>query len=117
MNTQSMRADDLTVDAGSADTGDMGEKLLIRGDQIALRMWDEQPGDGESKTSHARDYETAGYVIAGRAELTIEGKTIALEPGTSWVVPQGAEHSYRILEAFQAVEATHPPARGYRSGK
>ena len=117
MNTQSMKTDDLTVGADSADTGDMGEKLLISGDQIALRMWDEQPDDSESKAGHARDYETAGYVISGRAELTIEGKTIALEPGTSWVVPQGAEHSYRVLEPFQAIEATHPPARGYRSGQ
>lgn len=117
MNTQSMKADDLTVSADGANTGDMGEKLLISGDQIALRMWDEQPGDGENKSSHARDYETAGYVIAGRAELTIEDKTITLEPGISWVVPQGAEHSYRILEAFQAIEATHPPAQGYRSGQ
>jgi len=25
-------------------------------------------------------------------------------------VPKGAGHSYRILEPFTAVEATHPPA-------
>lgn len=112
-----MKADDLTVGADSADTGEMGEKLLISGDQIALRMWNEQPGDGQNKSSHARDYETAGYVIEGKAELTIEGKTVSLEPGISWIVPQGAEHSYRILESFRAVEATHPPARGYRSGQ
>ena len=33
-----------------------------------------------------------------------------LHPGTSWVVPKGSEHSYRILEEFTAVEATTPPA-------
>ena len=51
-----------------------------------------------------------GCAIAGRAELTIEGQTITLEPMNSWVVPKGAEHSYRILEEFTAVEATSPPA-------
>ena len=34
-----------------------------------------------------------------------------LEPGDSWLVPAGAEHSYRILEVFSAVEATAPPAQ------
>lgn len=111
-----MKEADLTVSTDEATTGDMGQKLLISGDMIALRMWDEQPGDGEDKASHTCDYETAGYVIEGRAELTLGQKTIVLEPGVSWVVPQNAEHSYRILEPFRAVEATHPPARGYRSG-
>ena len=50
-----------------------------------------------------------GYVISGRAELTSEGQTVRLEPGDTWVVPKGAAHSYRILEPFTAVEATHPP--------
>jgi quercetin dioxygenase-like cupin family protein len=36
---------------------------------------------------------------------------VVLEEGDSWVVPKGAEHTYRILEAFTAVEATHPPAQ------
>ena len=58
-----------------------------------------------------RDYETVGYVISGRAELTVERQTIRLEPGDSWVVPAGAEHSYRIIETFTAVEATAPPAQ------
>ncbi len=117
MNSQSMKASDMTVSASSASTGNMGEKLLISGDKIALRMWDEQPEEGENKSSAARSYETAGYVIEGKAELTLEGKTIVLEPGISWVVPQGAEHSYKIIKAFRAIEATTPPARGYRTGQ
>jgi mannose-6-phosphate isomerase-like protein (cupin superfamily) len=36
--------------------------------------------------------------------------TLLLEPGDSWIVPRGAHHSYRILEPFSAIEATHPPA-------
>ena len=34
-----------------------------------------------------------------------------LESGNSWVVPEGASHSYKILEPFTAVEATFPPAQ------
>ena len=50
-------------------------------------------------------------MIAGRAELTVEGQTLRLEPGDAWLVPAGAEHAYRVLEPFTAVEATAPPAQ------
>jgi quercetin dioxygenase-like cupin family protein len=35
---------------------------------------------------------------------------VLLGPGSSWIIPKGAEHSYRVLETFTAVEATTPPA-------
>jgi mannose-6-phosphate isomerase-like protein (cupin superfamily) len=50
-------------------------------------------------------------MIVGRAQLEIEGHTIVLEPGDSWVVPVGATHSYTTPEAFTAVEATSPPTQ------
>lgn len=37
---------------------------------------------------------------------------IILNPGDSWVVPQGTEHTHKMLEIVTAVEATHPPAHG-----
>jgi quercetin dioxygenase-like cupin family protein len=75
-----------------------------------MRLWENEPA-GEAKPSSRRDYETVGYVISGMAELTLEGQTIRLEPGDSWLVPPDAEHSYRIVEPFTAVEATSPPAQ------
>ena len=50
-----------------------------------------------------------GYVIKGRAELHLEGQTLLLNPGDSWVVPKGAEHAYEIFETFTAIEANAPP--------
>jgi len=49
-------------------------------------------------------------VISGRAELHLEGQMVMLEPGDPWLVPAGAEHRYRVLEPFTAVEATAQPA-------
>ncbi len=89
--------------------GEMGQKYLATGKTMSMRLWEnEQPG--EPKEASARAYETVGFVVSGRAELHIEGQMVLLEPGDSWVVPEGASHTYRILEAFTAVEATHPPA-------
>ena len=47
---------------------------------------------------------------AGRATLELEGQTLNLKPGDSWLVPAGATHHYTIIEPFTAVEATAPPA-------
>jgi len=60
-----------------------------------------------------RDYETVGFVISGKAELEIEGQTVILEKGDSWVVPKGAKHTYKIIESFTAIEATSPPAHAH----
>ena len=89
--------------------GAQGQTYLASGTRVSMRLWrDEEPGE---KDETRRDYETVGYVLAGRAELEIEGQTVLLERGDSWVVPRGAAHRYRVLESFSAVEATSPPAQ------
>ena len=99
------------IDSAHSPHGALGQKYLASGKNVAMRLWEETP-PGDPKPPTARDYETVGYVIAGRAELHLEhGQTVLLEPGNSWVVPEGASHAYKILEPFTAVEATYPPAQ------
>lgn len=97
------------VSAESAPRGEMGQKYLATGIHLSMRLWDKEP-PAAAKPEAARDYETVGYVVAGRAELHLEGQKIILEPGDSWTVPKEATHTYEILEEFTAVEATTPPA-------
>ncbi|MET7245249.1 cupin domain-containing protein [Methylobacterium sp. EM32] len=98
------------VSGKQSPQGPDGQRYLASGKHVAMRLWvDEPPTD--DKPSAARDYETVGYVISGRAELVVEGQAVRLEPGDSWLVPAGATHTYRILETFTAVEATSPPAQ------
>ena len=99
------------IDVEFSPKGEMGQKYLASGKKISMRLWEnEQPGEGDTR-EYSREYETVGYVIAGRAELYLEGQMVILEAGNSWVVPQGAMHCYKILEPFTAVEATCPPAQ------
>jgi quercetin dioxygenase-like cupin family protein len=99
----------IKVTSEAAPTGNMGQKHLALSKQMAMRLWEnEQPG--EPKPVAKRPYEAIGYVIAGRAELHLEDQMVILEPGNSWVVPEGASHTYKILEPFTAVEVTTPPA-------
>ena len=100
------------VNSKSSPKGSMGQKYLAAGVSMAMRLWeDEQPG--KEKPASERDYETVGYVIEGKAELLIEDQKIILEKGDSWLVPPGAKHTYKIIEAFTAVEATSPPAQAH----
>lgn len=98
------------VAARAAPTGAMGQKYLAAGAHMGMRLWIEKE-PLPAKPATQRDYETVGFVIGGRAELSIEGQTLTLEPGDSWVVPKGALHSYAIPEAFTAIEVTSPPAQ------
>ena len=98
------------VSSAASPKGGMGQIYLTSGKQVAMRLWRDEPPEA-AKPATRREYETVGYVISGRAELTVEGQTLRLEPGDAWLVPAGAEHAYRILEPFTAVEATAPPAQ------
>ena len=100
------------VDSEHSPKGELGQKYLASGKSVAMRMWDEKAGH-QSEADVARDYEVVGYVLEGSAELEIEGQTIRLEAGNSWVVPKGARHTYRIQTNFKVIEATHPPAHAH----
>lgn len=96
------------IDAEHTRKSKNGERHLVRGKTMSMRMWDAEPAGVEKKLIK-RDYETVGYCIAGRAEVVIGSEAAMLTPGTSWLVPQGAEHTYHILETFTAIECSSPP--------
>jgi uncharacterized cupin superfamily protein len=68
--------------------GEQGQTYLASGKSVAIRLWQESPRE-HHKTPSKREYETAGYVISGHAELEIEGQTVKLEPGDSWSFKRG----------------------------
>ena len=99
----------IKVDSAHSPSGTKGQKYLASGKSISMRLWDEGPV--ASKPPVSRDYEVVGYVLEGEADLQIEGQTVHLKTGDSWIVPKGSQHSYTVKEHFRAVEATHPPAQ------
>ena len=97
----------VVVNSNDTSVSPEGEVTLAAGVTMSMRMWrDEQPHDKPSRRS---PYETLGYVIAGRAELVVEGQSALLTPGCSYLVPANAEHTYKVLDAFTAVECNAPP--------
>jgi quercetin dioxygenase-like cupin family protein len=98
------------VDSEHSPKGRLGQRYLASGKTVSMRLWEETNSE-QKEQNVARDYETVGYVLAGTAQLEIEGQTIKLEEGDSWMVPKGAKHTYRIHGHFKAIEATSPPAQ------
>lgn len=97
------------IASGSVPLGANGEVPLARGERLALRLWRDEPPNADKPTT-VSGHETVGYVLKGKADLVLAGETVRLEPGDSWLVPAGVEHTYRIVETFSAIEATAPPA-------
>ena len=61
------------VEASSSPRGEMGQKYLVAGKRVSMRLWIDEPG-GKLKAPATRDYETVGYVISGSARLDVEGQ-------------------------------------------
>lgn len=97
------------VEAASSPKEEMGLRYLVAGKRVSMRLWDLEPGR-EVKLSTRRDYETVGYVISGSARLELEGQTLLLKQGDSWLVPAGAV-DWNAIEHVKAIEATSPPAQ------
>ena len=61
-------------------------------------------------------YKTADelcYVIQGKAELTCNGRTQSVGPGSFFFVPQDTPHDFKLIEApFEAAVAAFSPERG-----
>ena len=97
------------VEASTSPRGEMGREVSRRRQARLDAPLGQEPGR-KLKAPTTRDYETVGYVISGKARLDLEGQTLNLKAGDSWLVPAGAMHQYTIIEPFTAVEATAPPA-------
>ncbi|WP_421773053.1 cupin domain-containing protein [Gracilimonas sp.] len=89
---------------------DERKEIMASGEDVGLRIWrEEEPG--ADKEMHSNLYEIVGYVLKGEAELHLDDdQVVELTKGDSYLVPKEAEHMYKIIETFSAVEATSPPA-------
>ena len=96
------------IDSSASPTGPDGQKYLVSGKALAMRLWEEAAGTAGEP--HTRDYETVGYVVSGAVEIHLSGDVVTCRAGDSYLVPDGAERQYVVVEDLVAVEATSPPA-------
>lgn len=104
-------AETLMIHGAHAVSGKDGEKLLVNGRQMAMRLW-EGEAVGTKKPAHANPYEYVAYVLEGALRVTIDGHSFEVGRGDSYCVPADTTYSLEILEEATVVEATSPSDRG-----
>jgi len=96
------------IDSSASPSGPEGQAYLASGKALSMRRWEEAAG--EAGEPHTRPYETVGYVVSGRIEVHVGDDVVTCGAGDSYLVPEGAERYYVVVEDLVAVEATSPPA-------
>ncbi|MCA9740584.1 cupin domain-containing protein [candidate division KSB1 bacterium] len=69
---------------------------------------------GSPFPEHSHPHEQISNVVEGRFELTVDGETRVLEPGTVAVIPANAVHSGRAISDCRIIDVFSPPREDYR---
>lgn len=81
-------------------------RVLLHTDELMMAEFAfEKDGVG---AQHAHPHVQASYVAEGRFEVTVGGETAVLSAGDSFIVPSGAVHGVRALEAGRLIDSFTP---------
>lgn len=104
-------AETVVIRGDHAARGERGEKLLVNGQHMAMRLWEREPA-GTQKPEHINPYEYVAYVIEGALRITMNGHSFEVRQGDSYCVPTDTPYTMEILQEATVVEATMPSDRG-----
>ena len=85
---------------------------FVHGENMTVAHW--RIDAGSSIHEHDHPHEQIVNVIAGRYELTVAGKPLALEPGMVVVIPGGVRHSGRAITDALLLDVFYPVREDYR---
>ena len=79
---------------------------------MSFIYWDVKAGAEVPEHNHL--HEQVANVLKGRFELTIDGETKILEPGTVAIIPAYAIHSGRAITACELLDVFTPEREDYK---
>ena len=82
-----------------------GDKMMI-----TTMFYDE----GAHVPEHSHKEEQAGFVVDGKMEIKIKGKTETIAKGDSYMITTNVLHSLIALEKSLVVDTFSPPREDYR---
>ena len=81
-----------------------GEKTLMVQFKIAK---------GSAIPAHSHPHEQTGFLVSGKLRFKVDGEATDTEPGDSWCLPGGVEHSAEALEDSVGIEVFSPVREDY----
>ena len=99
---------------------DIQEKELIPGysakfihsENMTFAYWDIKAN--YSLPEHSHPHEQVANIISGKFELTINGETKIMEPGSVAIVPSNAKHSGKSLTDCKIIDVFYPIREDYQ---
>lgn len=85
---------------------------FIHSDNMTFAWWDIEAGS--ELPPHSHPHEQVANVLEGTFEMTIDGQTHLLEPGTMAVIPSNAVHSGKAITACRILDVFQPVREEYR---
>ena len=79
---------------------------------ISLMYWTVEKGAAIPMHSHV--HEQIAHIINGKFELTVDGETKILEPGTVAVIPPHVVHGGRAITDCQLLDVFTPEREDYK---
>lgn len=70
--------------------------------------------EGAAMPVHSHVHEQVAHVLKGRFELTVDGETRILEPGTIAIIPPHVPHGGRAITACELLDVFHPEREDYK---
>jgi len=81
-------------------------KNLVYGDKTILCKF--ELDKGAELPLHSHPYEQTGYLLSGKMNFTIDGKSHEMKAGDSWCIKADVEHGVKVLEDATLVELFSP---------
>ncbi len=81
-----------------------GEKTLMGQFKIAK---------GSAIPAHSHPHEQTGILVSGKLRFNVDGEVTDTEPGDSWCLAGGVEHSAEALEDSVVIEVFSPVREDY----
>ena len=86
-------------------------RTLVHGPKMMICEFTLQAGS--DLPIHTHPHEQAGYVVAGRIRLSLNGQTHDLGPGDTYYAASNVPHGAKVLETAVVVDTFCPPREDY----
>lgn len=85
---------------------------LVHNDQVMLVYFDLRKD--ANLPMHSHPHTQMGYVVKGKLDFYIYGKTYQLKAGDSYFAPSNAEHGAKVIENCIVIDVFNPAREDYK---